>query len=125
MEAKHLNQHSTCTSSFINNKYDCRHKLGKNTYLIKNLSCNQLHHCNVPPNHRPVCSSISQQHCHPRDGHDSPRNKGLSRLTHSQKYTIQPSQHSWVYQANNGSDKPTQLGLSSHPKARKGCMLRW
>ena len=35
MEAKHINQHSTCTSSFINGKYDCRHKLGKNTNLIK------------------------------------------------------------------------------------------
>ena len=71
----------------------------KNTYLIKNVSRNKIRHCNIPPNRSPVCSSISQQHFHPRDGHDSPRNKGLIKLTHSQGYTNQPSQHSWVYQA--------------------------
>ena len=73
-------QHSTCTSSFINGKYDCRHKLGKNTYLIENLSCNQLRRWNVRPNHRPTCSLISQQRCHPRSRHDSPRNKELIGL---------------------------------------------
>ena len=47
----------------------------KNTDLIKNSFRNQLRRCNVPPNHRPVCSLISQQRWHPRAGHDSPRNK--------------------------------------------------
>ena len=77
----------------------CRDEIFKNTYLMKNLSCKQLCRCNVPPNHRPVCSLVSQQNCHPRAGHDYPRNKELSRLTHSQRYTNQPSQHSWVYHA--------------------------
>ena len=59
----------------LNIKYYCRSKLEKNTYLIKNSSCNQLRHCNVPPNHRLACSLISQQCCHPRARNDSPRNK--------------------------------------------------
>ena len=50
------------------------------------LFCNQLRRCNVPPNHRPACSLISQQRCHPGAGHDAPRNKGTSRLTYSQGY---------------------------------------
>ena len=62
-------------------------KMGKITYLMKNSIRNQLRRCNVPPNHRPSCSLISQQRCHPRAGHDSPRSKGTSRLTHSQGYT--------------------------------------
>ena len=75
-------------------------KMDKLTYLRMNSICNQLCCCNVPPNHRPACSLISQQRYHPRVGHDSPRNKGTSRLTHSQGYTkTQPSQHSWVCQA--------------------------
>ena len=73
--------------TFINRKYGCRSKIGKITYLMKNSFRNQLRHCNVPPNHRPACSLISQWCCHPQDGHDSPRNKGTSRLTHSQGYT--------------------------------------
>ena len=67
---------------------------------MKNFFRNQLRRCNVPPNHRPACSLISQQRCHPRAGHDSPRNKGTSRLTHSQDtQNTQPIQLSWVYQA--------------------------
>ena len=62
-------------------------KMDKITYLMMNLSRNQLRRYNVPPNHRPACSLISQQRYHPRAGHDSPRNKGTSRLTHSQGYT--------------------------------------
>ena len=58
--------------------------MDKNAYIINILSHNQLRCYNVPPNHRLACSSISQQHCHPRAGHDSSRNKGQSRLTHSQ-----------------------------------------
>ena len=58
------------------------------TYLIIELARNYLCRCNVPPNHRAVCSSITQQHCHPRPGRDSTRNKGnTSKLTHSQGYT--------------------------------------
>ena len=52
----------------------------KNTYLIKDLSRNQLRRCNVPPNHRPACSLISQQRYHPQVGHDSPRDKEQASL---------------------------------------------
>ena len=52
----------------------------KNTYLIKNLSRNQLRRCNVPPNHRPACSLISQQRCHPRARHDSSRIRVIGGL---------------------------------------------
>ena len=61
-------------------KYNCRGKIGKITYLMKNSTRNQLRRCNVPPNHRPACSLISQQRCHPRAGHDSPRNKEQAGL---------------------------------------------
>ena len=73
--------------TFTNRKYDCRSKIDKTTYLMKNSFHNQLRRYNIPPNHRPACSLISQQRCHPRVGHYSPRNKGTSRLTHSQGYT--------------------------------------
>ena len=65
----------------LDSKCKCRTKMDKNAYLINISSRNQLRRCNVPPNHRLACSLISQQHCHLRVGHDSPRNKGLSRLT--------------------------------------------
>ena len=68
----------------INKKDSCRSKMHKITYLMKKSFRNQLRRCNVPPNHRPVCSLISQQCCHPQAGHDSPRNKVLSRFTHIQ-----------------------------------------
>ena len=84
--------------------------MDKITYLMKNSIHNQLRRCNVPPNHRPACSLISQQRCHPRAGHDSPRNKGTSRLTHSQGYTKHIA-------------KPTKLGLSGHQGVGKGSML--
>ena len=45
----------------------------KNTYLIKNLSRNQLCHCNVRPNHRLAFSLISQQRYHPQARHDLPK----------------------------------------------------
>ena len=70
----------------------------KNTYLHKSSSCNQLRRCNVPPNHRKVCSSISQKHCHPRAGHDSLRNKGQCRLTHSQGLPISQTHTLGFYQ---------------------------
>ena len=76
--------HSTSFIILINSNQDCRSKIHKITYLMKKSIRNQLRRCNIPPNHRPACSSISQQYCHPRAGHDSSRNKGQSRLTHSQ-----------------------------------------
>ena len=100
----YTDQHLTCISSFINGRHNCRHKLGKNTYLNKNLFRNHLCHCNIPPNHRPACSSISQQCCHPQAGHDSPRNKELTGL-HIAKDNNTTRVHN--------SSKPTQLGLSS------------
>src|SRR5713101_657614 len=76
--------HQVHYSSF-NTNINYREAVNSGTYLlIKNFTRNQLRRCNVPPNHRPACSSISQQRCHPRAGHDSPRIKGTSRLTHSQ-----------------------------------------
>ena len=71
--------------------------MDKITYLKKKSFRNQLCRCNVPPNHRLVCCLISQQRCHPRAGHDYPRNKGTIGL-HVAKDTqnTQPSQHSWV-----------------------------
>ena len=90
----------------IDRKYGCRSKMNKITYLKKSSICNQPCHCNVPPNHRLVCSLISQQRCHPRARHDYPRNKGTTRMTHSQVYT--------------NIAKPTQLGLSGHPGVGKG-----
>ena len=62
----------------IHFNYDCKSKIDEITYLMKNSFYNQLRHCNVPPNHRPVCSLISQQHCHPQAEHDSPRERKLA-----------------------------------------------
>ena len=74
--------------------------MDKMTYLKMNSFRNQLCRYNIPPNHRTACSLISQQRCHPRAGHDSPRNKGTAGL-HVAKDTqnTQPIQQSWVYQA--------------------------
>ena len=84
----HLSKHSfNMFIIFINRIYSCRSKMEKITYLMTNSICNQLGCCNVQPNYSPLCSLISQQRYHPRAGHDSPRNKGTSRLTHSQGYT--------------------------------------
>ena len=109
----------------INSKYSCGSRNGQEHYLMNYLIRNQLRPCNVPPNHRPACSLISQQCCHLRAGHDSPRNKELTglhiaKVTTPQGYTVQPSQRSWVYQANNRSANPTKLGLSGHPGIGKG-----
>ena len=83
----HSNIHSTCSTLSLTENIVAEVKMDKITYLMMNSFRNQLRRCNVPPNHRPACSLISQQHCHPRAGHDSPRNKGTSRITHSQGYT--------------------------------------
>ena len=72
---------STSSLDSLNSKYKCRDEMGKNTYLIKDSSCNHLRHYNVPPNHRPACSLISQQRCHPRAGNDS------QGIRNSQAYT--------------------------------------
>ena len=98
--------------TFIKRKHDCRSKIDKVTYLMKNSFHNQLRRCNVPPNHRPACSLISQQHCHPRAGHDYPRNKGTTRL-HVAKDT------------QKHIAKPKKLGLSGHQGVGKGSMLSW
>ena len=78
----------------------------KITYLIKNSSRNQLRHCNVPPNHRPSCSLISQKCFHPRARHDSPRHK----------------EHAGLHIAKDTQNiaKTTQLGLSGHQGVGKG-----
>ena len=94
----------------LNIKYDCRSEIGKNTYLIKNSSCNQLRHCNVPSNHRPACSLISQQRCHPWAGHDSSKDKGHVGL-HIAEGHNQTNQHRWVYQAIN--NWPSQQSLKT------------
>ena len=101
-----MNQHAF-TQSFILNMFIisltgimvAEVDLVKITYLMMNSFRNQLRHCNVPPNHRPACSLISHHHCHPRAGHDSPRNKGTVGLHIAKNIQTQPSQHNWVYQA--------------------------
>ena len=97
--------------TFINRKYDCRSKIDKITYLMKNSFRNQLRRYNVPPNHRLVCSSISQQHYHPRAGHDSPRNKELAGLH--------------IAKGTQNTAKPTQLGLSGHQQDSQANMVRF
>ena len=83
--------------------------MDKITYLMKKSFRNQLRRCNVPPNHRLACSLISQQRYHPRAGHDSPRNKGTSRLTPSQGYT-KHSQANTVGFIRPSTRQPSQHG---------------
>ena len=80
------------------------------------LSRNQLRRCNVPPNHRPVCSSISQKHYHPWAGHDSSRNKGQCRLTHRQGLPISQTHTAGSYQVIKelGQDKCQAGGLNTN-----------
>ena len=66
--------------------------MDKITYLMMKSFRNQLRCCNVPPNHRPACSSISQQRCHLELGMIPPRirvNAGL----HIAEGHNQPNQH--------------------------------
>ena len=95
----------------IDSKCKGKYKIVKSTYLKNNLSGNQLHRCNLPPNHRLACSLISQQRCHPRAGHDSPRNKEQASL-HIAKDT-------------HNIAKPTQLGLSGHQQDSQANMVRF
>ena len=97
--------------TFINRKYDCRSKIGKIAYLIKNSFCNQLCRCNIPPNHRPACSLTSQQRCHPWAGHDSPSNKEQAGLH--------------IAKDIQNTAKPTQLGLSCHQQDNQANMVRF
>ena len=95
-------------SFLINSKLqNCRGKMHKITYLIKSFLHNQLRRCNVPPNHRPACSSVSQQRCHPQAGHDSSGVRVNCSLIHSQGAQT-TNQHSWVSQAFNKQANPTQ-----------------
>ena len=99
-------QHSHVHHNSWNSRLNCGDEIINSTYLLMENSCrNQLRRCNVPPNHRPACSSISQQHCHPQDGHDSSKDKGQCRLTHS-RGTQTTTPHRW--------------DLPGHPRARKG-----
>ena len=104
----HSHKHSlNMFITFININYGCRSKNGQDHLSYKNSLRNQLRRCNVPPNHRPTCSSISQQRCHPRAGHDSPMNKELAGL-HIAKDNNTTRIHSLA--------KPTQLGLSGEQR---------
>ena len=87
-------------------------KCTRSLILWRALIHNQLCRCNVPPNHRPACSLISQQHCYPQAGHDSPRNMGTTGL-HIAKDT------------QNTQSSPTELGLSGHLGAGEGKLLSW
>ena len=96
----HSHKHSfNMFITFINRNIVAEVKMDKITDLMKTPLRNQLRRCNVPPNHRPACSLISQQCCNPQVGHYSPRNKGTSGLHIDKNIQTQPSQHSWVYQA--------------------------
>ena len=74
--------------------------MNKITYLKKNSFHNQLRRCNVPPNHRPACSLISQQCCPPELGMILQGIRELAGL-HIAKYI-------------QNTAKPTQLGFSGH-----------
>ena len=95
----HTSIHLTCSSFTLTENMVAEVKMDNSTYLMETLLHNQLRRCNVPPNHRPACSLISQQRYHPRAGNDYPRNKGTSGLHIAKNIQTQPSQHSWVYQA--------------------------
>ena len=74
-------------------------------FLMKSLPRNQLRHCNIPPNHRPACSSISQHTATPELGMIPPRirvNAGLhiARDTISQTNTTGFTRPSTIGQAS-------------------------
>ena len=60
--------------------------MDKITYLMMNSSATSYVAATFHPTIGQRAPLISQQRCHPRAGHDSPRNKGTSKLTHSQGY---------------------------------------
>ena len=67
-----------CSSFSLTTNTIAEMKYTRILILWRSSSRNQLCHCNVPPNHSPMCSLISQQHCHPWDGHDFPRKRKLA-----------------------------------------------
>ena len=68
------------------NNYSCRDKTQEILIFKRSSSYNQLCRCNVPPNNRPVGSSISQNHYHPRVRNDFQKELGNNRLTHNQMH---------------------------------------
>ena len=78
---------------------------------MENSPRNQLRCCNIPPNHRTTCSSISQQCYHPRAGHHSYRISVIAGL-HIAKGQNLSNQHCWVYQAFN--NRPSQHSLKTN-----------
>ena len=80
--------------------------MDKSAYLMNNLIRNQLCCCNVPPNHRPACSLISQQRCHPELGMILQGIRELAGLH--------------IAKGIQNTAKQTQLGLSGHQGVGKG-----
>ena len=91
-------------------------KYTKNTYLEKKLPRNYLCRYNVPPNHRPVCSSISQHHCDPQDGHDFHKEIGNNMFTHINTMHPQSSQQSPQNTVNHLTDGFLGITLPGHHK---------
>ena len=85
MHSPSNNQWKQYRHSIIEHKYKSQ-RCSKQQHLSldEEFTRNQLRRCNIPPNHRPACSSVSQQRCHPRAGHDSSRIRVNCRLIHSQ-----------------------------------------
>ena len=70
---------------------------------------NQLRRCNVPSNHKPACSSISQHTTTPELGMIPPRIRVNCRLPHSQGDT---------------NNKPTQLGFTGLQQTSQASIVR-
>ena len=100
------NMHS-CKHPFICRNYKYRSKWTRGLiFRMKNLPRNQLRHCNVPPNHRPACSSVSQQHCHPELGMIPQGLRVNCRFTHNQGDAISKPNTA-------GFDRPSTIGQAS------------
>ena len=87
----HSFKHSTMF--ILIHKTSSLQRLSRRILILKKLAQNQLCHCNVPPNHRPMWSLISQHHCHPRAGHDSTRHQGTTGSHIAKTIHSQSSQH--------------------------------
>ena len=80
--------------------YNCRDEIQTAGLSFgEELTRNKLRRCNVPPNHRPACSSVSQQRCHPRAGNDSSRTKGQLQAYTQPRGHKTIGKHRWFYQA--------------------------
>ena len=95
----------------INRNIVAEVKMCKTTYLMETSLRNQLRRCNVPPNHRPACSLISQQRCHPE----------LGMIL--QGIREQAGLH--IAKDTQNTAKPTQLGLSRHQQDSQANMVRF